>query len=305
MTVPINASKQTDRDAEGHEPAAIGRRTARTQRANVAAHVAVAVLFASTPPVGHTQDVPREFEVASVKRSAAATGGGIRALPDLYDARNVPLRTIILMAYNLRDYQLIDAPAWTRERFDVVARTRGPVSPAAMLPLLRALLAERFQLRAHEETRTLPVYALQLAHTDGSLGPRIRVHTADCGALLGGRPPAWPAPSGPMDLIPCGSFMTPTSYAGGDASMSAIATGLSTLVGRPVLDRTGVTGTFDFHTTFEPDPTVRFNNAPAPSVTDAPSIYTAVQEQLGVRLEATTAPVDVVIIDQIEPPQPD
>jgi uncharacterized protein (TIGR03435 family) len=128
------------------------------------------------------------------------------------------------------------------------------------------------------------VYSLKLARPDAPVGPRIRRHTADCPALLRGLPATTP-PTGPGEFVPCGNFGGPTHFAAGDFSLSQLAARLSGLVDRPVVDNSGVEGTFDLHVTFAPfGPVAPAAERPeAPANQDAPDIFTAVREQLGLR----------------------
>lgn len=262
----------------------------------------ITTLSANTEQVASER---REFVVASVKPSTEESPGLLRALPDQFDARAIPLRTILLMALEIRPFQLIGAPSWVGDRYDIQAKTEGPVSPPQMIPMLRALLEERFGLKTRKERRDLPVYSLKLARPDGPAGPRLRRHTADCPALLRGLPATTP-PTGPGEFVACGSFGGPTHFAAGDVSLSQIASGLSRFVDRPVIDNSGVEGTFDVHVTVAPfGPVAPAAERPeTPASQDAPDIFTAVREQLGLRLEPSTAPIDVVVVEQITRPTP-
>ena len=166
--------------------------------------------------------------------------------------------------------------------------------------MLRSLLEDRFRLSAHRETRDLPIYALVLARADGRLGPRLRQTTSDyCAKLLeaAGKPGDTPIPTGSpaCGMRPGGNGNEVTA---GAVPMNELARLLNVVSGRTVVDRTGLTGVWDFGLKWSPF------DAPAPDP-DRPSIFTALQEQLGLRLDATTGPVEVLVIDRVEPLIPD
>ena len=166
--------------------------------------------------------------------------------------------------------------------------------------MLRSLLEDRFRLSAHRETRDLPIYALVRARADGRLGPRLRQTTSDYCAKLreaAGKPGDTPIPTGSpvCGFRPAGNGNEITA---GALPMNELARFLNILAGRTVVDRTGLTGVWDFDLKWS------LPNAPNAD-TDGPSIFTALQEQLGLRLDATTGPVEVLVIDRVERPIPD
>ena len=165
--------------------------------------------------------------------------------------------------------------------------------------MLRSLLEDRFRLSAHRETRDLPIYALVLARADGRLGPRLRPTTSDyCKKRLeaAGKAGNTPEPPGGelCGMRPLGS----DELAAGALPMNEFTRFLNLQAGRIVVDRTGLTGVWDFDLKWSPP------NAPNPDP-DRPSIFTALQEQLGLRLDATTGPVEVLVIDRVERLIPD
>lgn len=286
------------------------------------------------------------FEVASVKRNQSNEpfvrigGGG----PGTFSATNVPLRLLIRNAYQLQDFQIVGGPDWmTSDRFDITAKAAGAVpgtigpgvvgfgppgagggGPNPVQLMLRGLLAERFKLKVHSETRELPVYALVPARPDGRLGPQLRPAAVDCAAMFAGRGRGAPGGGGPPTAPPgplatgerpqCGLRIGPGSFSGGSVSMAQLATSLSGFVQRVVLDRTGLTGDYDLDLSYTPDqtpqglgPAVPPPGAPPlpPIDPNGPSIFTAVQEQLGLKLESQRGPVAVLVIDSVEPPTED
>ena len=261
------------------------------------------------------------FEVASVKPNKSGepfVSLGIQP-GGRFTATNVPLRLLIRNAYQIQDFQLIGAPEWVNsDRFNIVAKAEGDVPPSApggppgpMQLMLRALLAERFNLKMHAERRELPIYALILARDDGKLGAQLRPAAVDCAAVQAARrggPP--PTPPQPGERLPCGIRIGPGQMSGGSLPLSQLATLLAPSVQRVVVDRTGLSGNFDFDLTWTPD---QIPQGPPPAGApglppidpNGPSILTAVQEQLGLKLDSTRGPVDVLVVDNVEPPTPD
>jgi uncharacterized protein (TIGR03435 family) len=265
------------------------------------------------------------FEVASVRPNRSGEPRVRFALPPgRFTVTNAPLRDIVRQAYQLSDFQLVNLPEWAaEERFDIEATTRaagvdeppmmlGPAGPPPGLRLmLRALLADRFKLAAHLETRELPVYALVLARRNQSLGAAMAHSTLDCAALASallaraGGPPKPPAPGQPPR---CGMFSVPGRLEGWSVPLDEFAQFLTPLMGRVVIDRTGLAGGFDLTLTFTPQATSQVQAAGSPlsrSDWPGPTLEAALEEQLGLRLESSRSPVDVLVIDTVSRPSPD
>jgi bla regulator protein blaR1 len=271
----------------------------------------VAVMVAGACFTVGAQSDDLRFEVASVKPNNAGDGpiemgtqpGGRLTMI------NVPLRLLIRNAYQVQDFQIVDAPKWIGdERFDILAKAPGdvaaptPGNSGSFQPMVRSLLAERFRLVVHRETRELPVYALQRVRTDGRLGPQIHASTADCAAIAASRQGPPSADSRPQ----CGIRASGGHMLAGGLPLSQLATLLSTMVERVVVDRTGLAGTFDFELNWTPDRALQQstpNGVPVAS-SDDPPIVTALREQLGLKLEPAKAPADVLVIDHVERPAP-
>lgn len=254
----------------------------------------------------------RTFEVASVRPNhsgeARLSFGGP---PGRYEIVNAPLRTIVRVAHQVQDYQIVEAPGWmATERFDVLATTPA-VMPAERAEMLRNLLTERFKLRTHVERREMAIFAMVLTRPDGRLGPSARATDVNCAELAAGRsggvpPPA--APAVPLERPLCGLMQRPGVLMAGAMTMGEFARALAPQVNRFVLDRTGLTGFFDFDVQFTPDQTTPAPpgaSPPLPVDPGGPSLFTALQEQLGVRLNATRGLVEVLVIDEISRPTPD
>jgi uncharacterized protein (TIGR03435 family) len=285
-------------------------------------------LVAQAPDASAPGNAP-SFEAASVK--ANKSGPGQTALffqpGGRFRATNITLKMLIGAAYGtpqpLPDFQLIGGPKWMdSDRFDVVAKAPGDPQPGPngpppqMFLMIQSLLAERFHLKVHYETREMPIYALVLARSDGKLGPRMTPSATDCAARMAemrarGGPPAPPAPG---ERPPCGARMFPGNVSAGAMTMTQIVNGLARMSGlnRTVVDRTGLTGSYDFDLTFTPDQMPQGRGDPPPGAPplpaidpNGPSLFTALQEQLGLKLEPARGPVNVLVIDNVEPPTDD
>ncbi len=268
------------------------------------------------------------FEVASVKQNKSGDGfirfgmmpGG------RFNAINVPARELIRFAYNVQNFQIEGGPSWLNsERFDIVAKAEGdvgPVAPGTTGPvqlMMRALLADRFKLVVRTETKEMPVYAMVIARTDGKTGNNLRPATVDCAAMIAARrgaPPPGPPPGPPQpgQRPPCGMFMGPGSIAAGSVTMAQLAQSLSPRVNRVIIDRTGLTGQYEFNLDFTPDQMPNFPGGgtppsgapPLPPIDPTgPSLFTAIQEQLGLKLDSQRGPVEVLVISSVEHPTED
>jgi len=236
---------------------------------------------------------PLSFDAVSIKvNRSGEQGGSSRGQPGRYVGVNVTLMRLVRLAY--RPVEEFDGgPDWKdRDRFDVEAVSSANPSQPQMLAMLRGMLADRFKLRTHTETRTLPVYELSLGRPDGRLGSSLtRVADACPPPAPPGSPAAGAASESP---IRCG-FTVGDGALKGMGTLTSIASEL-VLAGRHTVDRTGLPGVYRIELRWSPD-----NSAGLPD--DAPpEIFTAVREQLGLRLQAATAPTEVVVIDSAERP---
>ena len=286
--------------------------------------VAVAVASAQAP---QSADAEPSFEVASVKANrTGAPGGSFVMPPGRFTASNLPLRVLIANAYQLSFFQLVGGPDWAgTERFDIAAKAPDGAPPEQTRAMVRTLLRDRFRLVVHMESRDTPMYALVQAPGD-RLGPRIARSSMDCGPIREQRAAANAAAvraRGPVPVPPAPASNEPVvcqmrvggrggptlSYRARNITMVALAGALRPYVGREVVDRTGLTGEFDFDLEFAPPPASAAGPAdgpvpPAP-LDEAASIFTALQEQLGLKLESTRGPVEVMVIDRAERPTED
>jgi uncharacterized protein (TIGR03435 family) len=272
---------------------------------------------AQSPPIAASGPV---FEVAAIKPNPTGFAGPTQS--QIYPggrfvATNIPVRLLIGQAYQVQSYRLVGGPRWlATDGFDINAKADVELFPRGGLrPLegaLRALLADRFKLVVHTEIRQLPIYALVLARSDGRLGPNLtRSSRIDCDAVLaaargssGGPPP----PPAPGQAPPCGARTGNGTFAVDSVRISQLANYLSAYLEKRVVDQTDLTGLFNADLTWTPDQVPqRPPGAPddlAPVDPNGPSIFTAVQEQLGLKLKSTTGPVEVLVIDRVEPPRP-
>jgi uncharacterized protein (TIGR03435 family) len=242
----------------------------------------VLVLAALARPLLIAQS-PLRFDAASIKPSQSLEdGGGLRLLPQGIDVTNFPVRSLIAAAYKVRTDQVIGGPAWIdRDRFDIKATAGRSVTPAEVLQMEQALLADRFKLSITRDTRELPVWALVMARGDRKLGPSMRACEGDC------------TPRGPL------TFGQTISWTGRGISVAAIAQTLASYVRGTVVDRTGLTGAFDFELKWSDKTTAGDTQG------DTVSVFTALQEQLGLKLESSRGPVDVLIVEDVQKPSPD
>ena len=248
------------------------------------------------------------FEVASVKVSRADVPGSIRpSSGGTLTITNNTLLNMVRNAYGVQEYQIVGGPSWLQsQRFDIVAKASAPVSPPETMAMLRTLLAERFALKTHVESRMMPAYALVMARDDRRPGPGLRPSAVDCAALVAAARAGGPVPGAPPGGRPvCGLRTRPGLAAGSGVTMSQLAANLAGVLGRAVLDRTNLTGGWDFDLTFAADQGSAIAADAPPANPDAPSVFTALREQLGLKVESQRAPLDVLVIDQAEPPTPD
>lgn len=256
------------------------------------------------------------FEAATIKRndSGRLTWS---VTPGRYVVTNVTVERFITAAFQLHPDQVAGLPGWAREEgWDVTARfdpnLGEPADNSSIWQLaLRRLLAERAQLRFRREVQQRPVYALARARPDGSLGPNIGPARIDCDALQStveaaaraGQPS--PLPPASDTYVPCGLRSTPGQVRrirSGGVGLFEFRQELSVLTGRTVIDRTALSGNWDFFLTFTaPDQLV----AGAAAEPSAPDLFTALREQLGLKLESSEGPVEMFVIERLERPAGD
>jgi uncharacterized protein (TIGR03435 family) len=252
--------------------------------------------------------LPR-FEVASIKPSPFFDRiMSVRPLPGRLTA-DATLQVLMQYAYGVQPFQLVGGPRWlASDHYEIEARADTPANRDQIFRMLQSLLEDRFQLKTHRETKELPVFAL-VSNRGGFRLPAPRDGAcvdspADAAAewVGGGRMAA------PGELPPakgrCGSAIVSVGgMRGGQIAMPELVRTLSMILGRRVVDKTGFTALFDVQLDFVPDETTPAMPPPPPgSVTSGVSLAQALEQQLGLRLESTTGPVDVIVVDQAERP---
>ena len=293
-----------------------GRPERQTFSASGAAGALLLLAITACVMFGQPAERPK-FEVASIKATERGERGtsGMRPQPGgRLVAQNFGARMLITRAYHLQDFQVIGGPEWLRdEGFDIEAKGGADATRDQLMLMLQAFLEDRFQLKYHRETRELPVYALTVARG----GAKLPAPKPD-GCVKTG-----PTVSPSLNDTPCGTMSISMSPAGmnahgGDMPMSVLISQLSSMLGRPVLDKTGITTNFDVHLEFAVDEslagmmkewgTVQGHREAMMAKSDssdphtAPNILAAIQAQLGLKLESTRGPVEVMVIDHIEKP---
>ena len=253
---------------------------------------------AAPPANGPTFDVVSIKRVTDIRnrRSVGEQPGGKFVLSGM------TIAPVIRTAYPADVSDIVGAPGWMEsETYDLTAQAGRDVPKDQMEAMLRAMLADKFKLLVHYEIQERPVYALMLARADGRLGPDIRRSELDCDAIQAARR------AGSQEAIPATSNGAPAcgmSMRGeqgmtvllGARPLSALASSLGSPAGRVVIDKTGLKGNYDV--------TLRYVDRPSPDAPPGapPEIFTALQEQLGLKLETDRAPLKILVIDRIERP---
>ena len=281
--------------------------TQTTRRAALVLGMALALVAA--PNAQAPAPAVPAFDVSSVKPNKEGGPSSVRVTPGgLLSVTNNNLRNIIRNAWNITNDQIAGGPDWLdTERFDITAKASAPFKQDEARVMLQALLAERFGLATHMETRELPVYLLVLARKDGTLGPQMKKADVDCAALFASVTAGGKMPERlPNGNLPCGLSVRGSQglVTGNGVGMEQLARNLTGGVGRIVVDRTGLQGYYDINLTFAPE---SLPGAPPETASDsgAPSLFTAMPEQLGLKLEPGRAPIAVLVIDRAERPAPD
>lgn len=259
----------------------------------------------TTAPI-QAQSAPAPgFEAVTLKRASPdAQGGSIGTQPGgVFRAINMPMTSLIGSAWSAPG-EMVGVPDWfNRERYDLIAKIPPGLTPAQTTAMWRAFFADRFKLKAHIEAREQPTYTLVLARADGRLGPNMKKIDYDCAArsaafLRGEKldpPPITSAGAPACGMSMRGGQTGGTVVTSGGMTMARLAQSVWRAAGRVIVDQTGLTGDYEFTLTF---------SRPAGPASDGepPTIFTALQEQLGLKLEPTRGPVEVVVIDAAERP---
>ena len=261
----------------------------RRRLGTAALAAAIAVTFAIGVRGQSQSDTqaPLVFEVASVKPSAPGGRGGIiRPLPgnQTYVGTNVPLRLIMTVAYSVTDRQISGGPAWIgTDPFDITAKASRPGTTDELHRMLQNLLEDRFQLKVRRETRESPAWALMVDKG----GSKMAEHDAQDLD----HPPIGPNSSGRR------------GFSGRNVNMNYFAFYLSRILDRNVIDRTGLPAHYDLNVEFTPEPVGPRPEGAEPPPPEGPNIFTALREQLGLRLETAKGPVEFLVIEHVEKPE--
>ena len=279
----------------------------------VAARAAIAAAAQAPPAQKPT------FEVATIKPSDPAERGATiqNTVGGRFVARGVPLRPLMTYAYSVRNFQILGGPAWIgSDRWDIEAKAEegsiatptgrpDPTGADAMAIRLQSLLEDRFQLRVHRETRELPIYELTIAKS----GLKMKLADDQTPFQLPPRGTATPPPPRGGGISRYQLRLGRGNIQGSAVEMASFVQALSQQVGRTIVDKTGLKGLFDFNIQWTPDMPPAGGPAGIPSPDTAPpndangpSIFTALQEQLGLRLESAKGPVEVLVIDSVQKP---
>jgi uncharacterized protein (TIGR03435 family) len=253
-------------------------------------YVFVALILINSVGFGQSM-APPKYEVSSIKPTAGSDDRHafrIESDGTLY-ATGITLRRLMMTGYDLQGFRFIGGPGWlAAKRWDVQAKPSRPASDKETRPMLRALLEDRFQLKDHSETRNMPVYELTVA----SRGSKLQ-------------------------RVQDGNFTQDIRIGNGairftKATVATFASQLTYALARPVIDKTGITGEFNIALEWTPVPGEdggpTTSGLPpgtpeqAASILDGPSIFTAIEEQLGLRLKPGRGPVEVVVIDSVRMP---
>jgi bla regulator protein blaR1 len=280
--------------------------------------VTALLLASSVSLFGQQPAPPPGFDVASIKPSPPGTPDRLpRISPGRVEIFNSTLKELIRLAYSRFAFdtrEITGGPSWIdSERFDIAATLGNPLPqgfdstglPAGLSAMLRTLIEDRFAVRTHNERRDGDVYALTFARSDKTIGAGLRSVPDTCAAamkeLTSASPP--PRPTGPP---PCSFGGSRGRLIGTGVTIAMFSSVLSGIVGRPVVVRTDLAGNFDIDLTFDPASVAKTlpgePPGPAPIDDTKPSIFTALQEQLGLKLESTRGPIDVLIVDRAERP---
>jgi uncharacterized protein (TIGR03435 family) len=296
---------------------------------------ASAALFAQAPtPAPAAQN----FEVASIKPSNPNPTGPLGATPLILPAlgrltaQNVTFRMLVMTAYNRQPFEIVNGPPWQNaNKFDVTAKAEdGSASLDQMRVMLRGLLEDRFKMKAHVETREVPIYSLVLARGDGRLGPKMKASTDVCpdfkeqqqkmleAIAKGGMSAIQSMMGKPGENKPCTMTQIPPSpdnpglgFKGTGQSLELLVLLLTQLSGRPVVNKTGLMGAYDFELTISLQTLQAIYQDLGvtlplpPNLPEGPALMTTIQEDLGLKLDSQRGPSEVLVVDSAELPTPD
>jgi uncharacterized protein (TIGR03435 family) len=291
-TLPEPALAATGGDLLSRIRRLLGEQDHASRSLGTIAATALALLIAAAPALVSQQ--PPAFEVASIKPNHSGDPNRlIRPSAGGVSVSNMYLQDLMVFAYQVRDFQISGGPGWlTVDQFDIEAKAQGNASLDQTRLMMQSLLADRFKLAVHREIKELPIFELTLAKGGFKVQP---MKDGSCIPRDPKNPTRGVAPGKTrMDYCGYGGLGQGTLELA-SATMSELATFLSAATRRTVVDKTGIAGQYRLRLTFVPDET-------APAATDGPSIFTALPEQLGLKLDSAKGPVEVLVIDHAEKP---
>ena len=282
----------------------------------VAAPVALGVLNAPSIRAQSQPAATPKFEVASIKRNLSGRAGwdGFKISRGSFTVANASVEMLMEGAFHLQKARITGGPAWfSTDRFDIIAKGDPNAGRQQVLKMLQSLLIDRFMLVVRRETKDLPIYTLVPLKKGSSKLQKPKEGVCASQTEPGGDPRTPPGQLDFMQSIPCGGVAAVGSPEGGvlwgkSVSLSSIADALSNLTDRPVVDRTGLGGAFQFELRWMSEgsqlPRNESERPPdaAPSAEAPSSIFVAVQEQLGLKLKPAKGPVEILVIDHLERP---
>ena len=267
-----------------------------------------AIARAQTPP----PVVPPTFDVASIKPAAPGARGTFinNSAGGLVRITNMTLKDLLVFAYRVQPFQVSGGPPWVdSDHYDIEAKPDKDPGPDQSRIMLQGLLADRFGLKIHRETKEMPVYELVMLKNTGKPTPGLaEIFEGSCVERdPGGAPPPPPSSGQPIDKMPCGMMrMGPDQMFGTSQPLSQLATLLSRMLGRTVIDKTGIDKKYNIQLQWSPDQSQSLHLSPdanrPPFDPNGPSIFTALQEQLGLKLESKKGPVEILMIDHADKP---
>ena len=272
----LSAQQTSVSDAVSFELTSVKRNNSMRATAWAAA-VAAACL---TPPMASAQT----FEVVSIRPNTSNdTRQDLGGAPGQMIGSNIPVWWLIRNAYQIDESELIGAPPWVfLDRYDIIGKMPAGATLEQVRPMVIKLLEDRFGLVVRRDTRDLPVYALVAARSDKRPGPKLtRSSIENCGAAR-------------TTARPCNMNVNSGRVRATGTQLAELAPLLSQYIGRRVFDRTGMPGLYDFELDFAPGLEAGGDNST--------SLFTALQEQLGLKLESQNGPVEVIVVQQIRRP---
>lgn len=243
-----------------------------------------------------------EYDVASVKENKSGDGHGeYTNTPDGLRMTNIPLKIMIAEAYGINQEFISGGPGWVDSTgYDLDAKVAGEDVPELKqlthkqrMAMLQPLLAERFHLKAHVEEKILPIYELRVAKAGPKLTPSIPITPST----------AKPREGGAQDSVR--AMFGPGHFEGHGVGISVLVASLPDVVHRRIIDKTGLTGTYDFDVKYAPEDEHGGGSPDNGTSDQVPSVFTALEEQLGLKLQSSKGPVETLVIDQVEKPAQD